>query len=328
MNKRTEPVPVIIVTGFLGCGKTSFIRKLLPECGVLGIKPTLIINEVGDTDIDGESVSDLYSEQVRLVGGCICCNLQSQLRETIYDLLEKDDTEIIIIECSGLSNPIDVLEALSAPAMISKLGVTHIISVVDAKRVHKILKTAELAESQIKTADVLVLNKIDQVQDDELIEIKKLLKDKNPNADFYDVCFGEIGSENIKKLLTDKVKMKCTCSSHNCSHDHSHNHHNEDEHNHHYHQHCLPESFCTSAFDLPDEISMDTLMTVLKFLPENVIRAKGFAYINDDGWYVMQKVFDYLEVLKHNGKEPSVGAVLICIGQNLDSNEISKVIPT
>ena len=77
-EKDIMPIPVIIVTGFLGCGKTSFLRHLLPRCGVAGLRPALIINEVGDVDVDGELLADLQAEQARLVGGCVCCTLQSQ----------------------------------------------------------------------------------------------------------------------------------------------------------------------------------------------------------------------------------------------------------
>ncbi|HEY3416470.1 MAG TPA: GTP-binding protein, partial [Armatimonadota bacterium] len=160
-------VPVIIISGFLGCGKTSFLRHLLPLCGEAGLRPALIINEVGDVDVDGELLADLQAAQSLLVGGCVCCTLQAQLATTVQDVLDRQAGDLIIIECSGLSNPLDVVGVLSTPMLLSRVAVSHVICLLDARRGPILLKAAELARAQVATADVLIFNKADTIAEAE-----------------------------------------------------------------------------------------------------------------------------------------------------------------
>ena len=306
-------IPVIIVTGFLGCGKTSFLRHLLPLCGKADLRPALIINEVGDVDVDGELVADIHAEQVKLVGGCICCTLQAQLSQTVYDILDANAYDLLIIECSGLSDPLDVVNALSAPALISKVMVSHIVSLLDAGRAQKVLNVAHLAKSQISSADIVVLNKEDTIPQgkDELIG---LVSQISPHAELHWAMHGDIGEPTLLKILTDKSPSYCPTS---CSCD-------DPKHEHHSHE--LPASFCTVAIDLPENVERAAIQDVIDSLPENVIRAKGFAHIETEGWHILHKVYETASITPLSGKAPSVGTVLICIGQHLQSEELKKLV--
>lgn len=315
------PLPVVIISGFLGCGKTSFLRKLLPFCGEEGIRPTLVINEVGEIDVDGESVADLYSEQVKLVGGCICCTLQSQLTETVFDILEKGGSELLIIECSGLSNPLDVVEALSKPALIEKIGISHIVSMIDVGKVERVLKAVDLAQSQISTADIVILNKTDMANPDEISRGCEIIADIAPNARVFEASYGDIGEDMLRSIVTDQAPARCSCGC-------GHNHDDNDGHNHdhsHDHSHSLPASFCSAAFRLPAKITRHKMERILVSLPENVIRAKGFADLEEDGWVILHKVFENCLMMPLKGPEPNAGAVLICIGRHLSVAEIDAI---
>lgn len=299
-------IPVIIVTGFLGCGKTSFLRHLLPRCGVQGLRPALIINEVGDVDVDGELLADLHTEQVKLVGGCVCCTLQSQLTSTIYDVLERQAGDLIIIECSGLSNPMDVLGALSAPALLREIAVSHIVCLLDAPRADKVLKVAELARAQVTTADVLLLNKVDKLDEERHADIAALANELAPHAACHWASYGDIGTEALDALLTDPAPTR-SVSRHEHEHDHEH----------YEHSHNLPASFCTVALPLPATVIHSNLERLLTNLPGNVIRAKGFAHVQDGGWQILHRVYDTIDIIPLTGPAPSIGAVLVCIGQHL-----------
>ncbi|MCE5198166.1 GTP-binding protein [bacterium] len=308
-------VPVLIVTGFLGCGKTSFLRHLLPLCGEAGKRPALIINEVGDVDVDGELLADLHAEQVRLVGGCVCCTLQSQLSGTIWDILEKELYDLIIIECSGLSNPMDVVGALSSPALVREIAVSHIICLLDSGRCEKILQIADVAKAQVSAADVVVFNKADTVPLENRESAEQSARELMEHANTYWTTYGNIGTDNLHKLITDDAPTHCACG---CNHDHHHAHHN--------HSHSLPASFCTVALQLPEKVDEIALHTMMAALPTNVIRAKGFANVDTGGWQILHKVYDDIAITPLKGPDPSSGAVLICIGQHLSSEDINTAV--
>ncbi len=309
-------IPVVVVTGFLGCGKTSFLRHLLPLCRDANLRPALVINEVGDVDVDGELLSDIHAEQVRLVGGCVCCTLQAQLSETIYDILERNAGDIVIIECSGLSNPMDVVSALSAPAMLREIAVSHIVCLVDSRKVEKLATVAQLAAGQISAADVLVLNKADTIDGQTRASVESFARNINPHAATHWAQFGDIGRDALLGLLTDSAPIQCACG---CGHDH-HHHAPHTEHRE------LPASFCTVAVELPASIDRPTLEGLLNSLPEEVIRAKGFANLTDTGWHAIQKAYDYVQLTPMSGPAPSVGPILVCIGQHLNAQEIRYLV--
>ena len=302
-------VPVLIVSGFLGCGKTSFLSKLLPLCSEAGVKPALVINEVGDTDIDGELLAELHTEQVKLVGGCVCCTLQAQLAQTIYDILDRAENDIIIIECSGLSNPIDVVSVLTTPALITKVGVSHVVCLVDSPRADKILRVAELAKSQVAYSDLILMNKMDKVNQAEREIVEFRVREISPETELLWAAYGDIGHDRLLQLLKDKP------SEHGCSCGHGHNHE-------YGHSHSLPASFCTTAVHLPESVRLEHLMNMLSALPDNVIRAKGFAYTDGIGWQVLHKVYDSVDITPLSGPAPNAGAILICIGQHLKPGDI------
>ncbi|MHB0997875.1 MAG: CobW family GTP-binding protein [Armatimonadota bacterium] len=309
-------IPVIVITGFLGCGKTSFLRRMLPLCGEANVRPALIINEVGDVDVDGELLADLHAEQVRLVGGCVCCTLQSQLKETIYNVIEQKSGDVIIIECSGLSDPLDVLNALSAPALLPEIGVSHIICLLDAGRVLKILNAVELAKSQVSTANIVIMNKADLLDSERWDSIESVVSELSPKSDKYRTNYGDIGKDQFMRILTDPAPTACECGT-CCDHEHEHDHDNG-----HQHHHSLPASFCTTAMVLPDMVSRNDLESFLASIPENVIRAKGFAHIKDEGWTVIQKVYGTANITPLGGPAPKSGAILVCIGQHISPDEL------
>jgi len=307
-------IPVLIVTGFLGCGKTTFLRHLLPWCADTGQRPALIINEVGATDVDGELLADLHAEQARLVGGCVCCTLQAQLGQTVDTIIESGVYNLLIIECSGLSNPLDVLSALSSPALVRQIAVSHIVCLLDARRAEAMLKVTELAKTQVATADVVILNKEDTLVPERRESVDTLAAGLAPHATRYWARYGDIGDDAMRGLLTDTAPMHHMCDDVHCRHDH------------HSHSHALPASFCTFATALPSVVTRPALEALIQALPENVIRAKGFAYVCDEGWQVLHRVYDAWDITPFIGATPSNGAILVCIGQHLDSAAIETMI--
>ena len=305
------PIPVLIVTGFLGSGKTSFLRRLLPACGAAGLRPALIINEVGDVDVDGELLADLHAEQVKLVGGCVCCTLQARLKDTLFEVLEQERGDLVIIECSGLSNPVDVLHILTIPALLPRVAVTHLVCLVDVNRLAALLRATELAKTQIATADLVLLNKADRLAAGMEEEIERAVAALAPAAARQWTTYGDPGSERLRDLLTGPVPVRAWPLEHEHEHEHERGH-----------THALPASFCTVAVPLPAGLTLERVQGLLRDLPANVIRAKGFALV-DGEWQTMHRVYDTVDIVPF-GDAPSCGAVLVCIGQHLNETAIRE----
>jgi G3E family GTPase len=303
-----------VITGFLGCGKTSFLRKLLPLCEDAGVRPALIINEVGDIDVDGELLADLHAEQVRLVGGCVCCTLQSQLTETIYNVIENKLGDVIIIECSGLSNPVDVVNALSTPALVREIAISNIICLLDTKRAIKLLGSIELAKSQVSSSNITILNKLDLADADMKTDTANLTRELAPYTEIHHASYGDIGRDRMLNILTDSASVVSVCEC-DCT----------DPDHHHEHSHTLPASFCTTALSLPETMSQSGIERLLQYLPEYVIRAKGFAYVEGTGWQILHKVYETINITPLNGPAPKAGPILVCIGQRLIPEELIKL---
>ncbi|MHB9025279.1 MAG: CobW family GTP-binding protein [Armatimonadota bacterium] len=310
-------VPVLIISGFLGCGKTSFLRHLLPLCGEAGARPALIINEVGDVDVDGELLADLHAARSLLVGGCVCCTLQAQLATTVQEVLDQQAGDMIIIECSGLSNPLDVVGVLSAPALLPRVAVSHVICLLDARRGPLLLKAAELAVAQVKTADVLIFNKADTIAEADRPGVEAAVSALAPAAEKHWACYGDIGTERLRRLLTDPAPVKMgtdpifrkASKKRVCPHFH-------DEHSHN-----LPASFWTTAVPLPAEMERPALERLLADLPPEVLRAKGFANLAGEGWQAIQRVYEHAEIIPF-ADTPAGGPILVCIGQHINAEDV------
>ena len=307
-------IPVIILTGFLGAGKTSLMRHLLQLCGETGLRPALVINEVGDVDVDGQLLADLHSEQIRLVGGCVCCTLQSQLAATMDTLVENNAGDIILIECSGMSNPLDVVSVLSMPGLIKKIAVSRVICLVDVMRAAKIFTNVELARTQATMANTLVMNKIDLLNENDLHKLADYLHILNPSAELHRAINGDPGREVLREWLTTPAPVQEVnyCTEEGCDH--------------HHHSHALPASFCTVALPLPAPLPRAIIANILQSLPPSVIRVKGFALLADEGWQVLHRVYDSVDIYPYRNSAPTTGAILICIGQQLVIAEIKAII--
>lgn len=200
---RTEKIPTTVITGFLGAGKTTLIRNMLQNAQ--GRRIALIINEFGDVGVDGEILKGCGDEVCReedvieLANGCICCTVADDFVPTMKKLLDRaDPPDHIVIETSGLALPQPLVRAFNWPEIKSRVTVDGVVTVVDAKALAEgrfaddeeavaAQRAAdpnldhenpieELFEDQLNCADMVIVNKTDLLQADELIEVNATLK--------------------------------------------------------------------------------------------------------------------------------------------------------
>lgn len=165
----SQPLPVALVTGFLGAGKTTFMLHLLRDAKSRGLKIGVVINEFGDADIDGPILRDSGAKILgSLAGGCACCASQDEM---IYAMLElgrlQGDArpDVVLLEASGLADPLVMLDGLTAAPLVPLVRVASVVAVVDALRLDELCdenaRLAPILKRQIALADLLVVGKSD-----------------------------------------------------------------------------------------------------------------------------------------------------------------------
>ncbi|MEM8809022.1 MAG: GTP-binding protein [Cyanobacteria bacterium P01_G01_bin.38] len=184
-SKSDERIPVTVVTGFLGSGKTTLINNILQ--GQNSQKVAVIVNEFGEIGIDGQLVIEDGEEQlVEFNNGCLCCTVRDDLVQTLTKLTERAELDSILIETTGLADPAPVASTFFVSEEIRpKLKLDSFVTVVDAYNLDRNLVGSHEAEEQIAFADILLLNKTDLVPPDDLQALEQKLKALNPLAKIH-----------------------------------------------------------------------------------------------------------------------------------------------
>ncbi|MBC8293698.1 MAG: GTP-binding protein [Proteobacteria bacterium] len=175
-------VAVLLVSGFLGSGKTTLVRHLLDDAIAKGVKVGIVTNEFGELGLDAALIGQGGQATVELEGGCVCCQLSDELLDTLQELRESVDPDRIIIETSGVALPYDTLVQLWREPVNSWLADDAALVVVDALQVYEQRDLDGTFEQQVSSADLLLLNKIDLVPGSALPAIEARLRAMEPDA--------------------------------------------------------------------------------------------------------------------------------------------------
>jgi G3E family GTPase len=151
-------VPVVIVSGFLGSGKTTLVRRMLEDAQARGLRMGVISNEFGELGIDAALLGAGEQRMIELAGGCVCCQLSDELVDTLHAMRERVDPDRIVIETSGVALPYETQLNLYRPGVREWVGDDACVVVVDAARVDE---GGETLEQQVGGADLVLLNKVD-----------------------------------------------------------------------------------------------------------------------------------------------------------------------
>jgi G3E family GTPase len=187
-------LPVALVTGFLGAGKTTFMRHLIRDAAERGIKVGVVINEFGVADIDGSILRETGADMLgALSGGCACCSSQDEMIWTMIELGRRpreEQPDVVLLESSGLADPLVMLDGLTVAALLPLIRVASVVSLVDAPRLPE-LKTldgriAPLLQRQVALADLIIANKADIAfrgdEGDKKAASEAILREINPHA--------------------------------------------------------------------------------------------------------------------------------------------------
>ncbi|WP_028592183.1 CobW family GTP-binding protein [Paenibacillus massiliensis] len=204
--------PVIIISGFLGSGKTTLLLKLLRTLQASRIKPAILMNELGKTDVDGriitEAVQDLPLE--KLFDGCICCSKKSEIAGSLQNLLALTP-DVILVELTGVANPEEVINTMSEPELIHKIALHKIITVLDSEHVLEyssiFSSDRELVHTlrrQLEIADIVLVNKQDLISVAQLSKVEHLIRKHNKQAIVFHTLHGQFKQDVITEGLVSK----------------------------------------------------------------------------------------------------------------------------
>ena len=175
-----EPVPVIVVCGFLGAGKTTLLERIL--CDPQGVRYGVLVNDFGAVNIDGAMLASTGADQVLLTNGCICCSIQDDLADALDGLLARvPPPERVIVETSGVSRPLPVADAIAAERFRGRAQLDGIYCLIDAAGFAELdFAATELAMDQAVAADLVLLNKTDLASSAEIASVETSLRSAMP----------------------------------------------------------------------------------------------------------------------------------------------------
>ncbi|MCP3466215.1 GTP-binding protein [Bradyrhizobium sp. CCGUVB23] len=184
------PVPVLLVAGFLGAGKTTVVNHLLAHAE--GRRIAAVVNDFGAINIDAELITGAADGVVSLANGCICCSLEGDLLRTLAVLLRRDPRpDVIVIETSGVADPADVVRNLMDPLIFREAPLETVLCVVDATMQVAMLDDA-LLRSQLRAADVIALSKVDLSDAAGATQMRDAIRAMRPAAVRVDAVHGEV----------------------------------------------------------------------------------------------------------------------------------------
>ena len=248
---------VDIISGFLGAGKTTFIKKLIEEV-FAGEQLVLIENEFGEIGIDGGFLKDAGVEITEMNSGCICCTLVGDFSKALKEVLEKYHPDRIIIEPSGVGKLSDVAKAIEGMKADNDIVIDGKLTVVDGKKAKLYMQNfGEFYNNQVEYASTIIVSRTQMMNDKQIEECVHLLREKNEHAPIISTPWDELGKEAIMRAFNQETEIaefldhdhhhdhddECGCGCHDHDHDHHHDHDDEcgcgcHDHDHdHHHDH-------------------------------------------------------------------------------------------
>lgn len=270
-----------IISGFLGAGKTTFIKKLLQEA-ISGEQVVLIENEFGEIGIDGGFLKDSGIEIREMNSGCICCSLVGDFGKSLSEVLTKYKPDRIIIEPSGVGKLSDVMKAVIDVSADMDVALNSAVTIVDAAKCKMYMKNfGEFFNNQIENAGTVVLSRTDITDTAKIQKDVEMIREKNPKAAIVTTPLAELGGSQLLEIIEKRDTMlddlleevreshhhhydddDCCCGHDHehhhhhdhdddddccCGHDHDHEHHHdhdEDEEHEHHHHHDHDDDCC------------------------------------------------------------------------------------
>ena len=341
-------VKIDIISGFLGAGKTTLIKKLLQDA-FKGQQVVLIENEFGEIGIDGGFLKDAGIEIKEMNSGCICCSLVGDFGTALKEVVEKYHPDRIVIEPSGVGKLSDVIHAVENLHLEAdgEVKLNSAVTVVDVLKCKMYLKNfGEFFKNQVEAAGTIILSRTDtkKATPEKIEAAIELIRELNPDATIITTPVEDLGGQKILDTIEGmKIDLSHVEEEHDhcCDHDHhhdhdheehEHHHHDEDghcccgHHHHHHHDHDADEVFTSWGVETAKKFSKADIEHALTELDGGkygmILRSKGIVDGGADGWLEFDYVPGEWEVRQRGA---DVGGKLVVIGSKLDEKAIAAL---
>ena len=337
-----------VVSGFLGAGKTTLIKKLLKEA-LDGSKTVLIENEFGEIGIDGGFLKESGIEIKEMNSGCICCSLVGDFGTSLKEVISTYAPERILIEPSGVGKLSDVLKAVENVAGDLDVEINSAVAVVDASKCKMYMKNfGEFFSNQIEYAGTIILSRTDKVDQAKLNACVEMIREHNDKATIITTPLAQLdgkevlgtieGADKLEDMMKEMLEHihddhdEDECCGHDHDHEHHHHDHDHDDHDHecccgHHHHHHADEVFTSWGRETIKKFTREGLEKMLESLSASeeygvILRAKGMLPAEDGTWIYFDMVPEETEIREGS---PEYTGRLCVIGSKLNEEKLAKL---
>ena len=347
-----------IISGFLGAGKTTLIKKLIQDV-FAGQKVVLIENEFGEIGIDGGFLKEAGINITEMNSGCICCSLVGDFSEALKKVVEEFHPDHIIIEPSGVGKLSDIRSAIENTSKECDLEIGSLVTVADVKKAKMYMKNfGEFYNNQIESAGSIILSRTQDASKEKIDEAIRLIREKNPDATIITTPWDELNGKTIHDAmeqsvsLADQLLAEMEHEEHEHHHDHEEHEHHHDheehthqpdengtviyhshdhEHHHHHHHggHDADEVFQSWGAESPKTYTDEEIARILKTLSESteetygaILRSKGMVPRPDGTWIHFDMVPEETQI--RTGAADYTGRIVV-IGAGLKEDKIQEL---
>ncbi len=355
-------LPVTIITGFLGSGKTTLLNHILSNQD--GLRTAVLVNEFGEIGIDNELIITTEDDMVELSNGCICCTINEDLVNAVYKVLERDDSiDYLVVETTGLADPLPVALTFLGTELRDMTRLDSIVTTVDCENFSLDLFNSEAAYSQIVYGDVILLNKVDLVDEADVDALEVRIRDIKRDARIMRTTKSQAPLPLILSVgLFDSAQYfdaepdshdhdhahdhdchdpDCADPSHDHGHAHhdhdhdchdpqctdpSHDHHHDHGHHHAHSDHLAMDGFTSLSFFSEKPLSIRQFQSFLdNELTPNIFRAKGILWFEESpSRHIFHLSGKRFSIEDDEWGDRTKQTQLVLIGQDLDHDKLRQ----
>lgn len=350
---------VDIVSGFLGAGKTTFMKKLVAEA-FSDEKVVIVENEFGEIGIDSGFLKDTGIQVSEINGGCVCCTLVGDFTTNLHEVIKTYHPDRILVEPSGVAKLSDIEVAVLDVGKTEEIHIGALVTIVNALKAKKQMKAfGEFFKDQIEHATAVVLSRTQKMDEAKLEDTVKEIKALNPKAVVITTPWDDLNGKQIMDAITGKDNLEVfelaekhhaeeEAEHHHHHHDHDNHDHDEHEHEHHYHDHDdhdhdhdehdheghehhhhhhADDIFTTWGRETPHKFTKETIENALKTLANSedygyIVRSKGIVPAEDGTWIYFDLVDGEYEI---RTGEPDVTGKLVVIGTDVKEDKVAEL---